>query len=206
MPYFGYYRVYKFYLSKWFYEKQDCVLVAKGLNAPRPIIGNLIPVLRAVSKNMREGTNKSHLSTLYEITAGNWTPVWLVYHPVHEAGLIISDPTIVEAMYTTKNKYFDKHPIIKELSYCLTGDSILFSETSSEWRARRKTVSPAFYKGKLLKMIEIARESVKITLNHFQGLIKESKEPKTRINLINELSDMTVRILLMCALGEDVSQ
>ena len=35
--------------------------------------------------------------------------------------LLISDPTVVEAMYTTKNKYFTKHPILKDLTLCLFG-------------------------------------------------------------------------------------
>ena len=78
----------------------------------------------------------------------------------NDCWLFISDPLIAEAMYTTKNKYFDKHPIMRNLMYVLTGDSILLSTTSTEWRARRKAISPAFYKGKLIKMVEIARQSV----------------------------------------------
>ena len=90
--------------------------------------------------------------------------------------------------------------------YVLTGESILFSETSAEWRARRKALSPAFYKGKLYKMIEIARRSVQITLNNLDSHLKESMEPRTQIDLIDEISNMNVQIMLMCAFGEDMSQ
>ena len=77
-------------------------------------------------------------------------------------------------MYTTKNKYFTKHPIIGEVLHDLTGDSILFSPTSTEWRSRRKALSPAFYKMKLIQMIEIARESMRFTLEHLKKLTRES--------------------------------
>ena len=124
----------------------------------------------------------------------------------NEPWLLISDPVIVEAMYTTKNKFFNKHPMMKNLLYPMTGDSMLFAETSAEWRNRRKTIAPAFYKGKLLKMIEIARESVRFSINHLKKLVKDSNGEKTQIDLIEEVSKMNIRILLICALGEDISE
>ena len=78
------------------------------------------------------------------------------YKPVLHANftsgssLLICDPKIVEAMYTTRNKYFSKHPLVQELCDCLLGKSILFAETSAEWKQARLTLSPAFYKGKLV--------------------------------------------------------
>ena len=88
--------------------------------------------------------------------------------------VLISDPLVVEAMYTSKNKYFNKHPIVKELTLCLTGRSILFAETSKEWKEARKTLSPAFYKGKLVKLVEIARESVRFSVNHLKSITANS--------------------------------
>ena len=90
-------------------------------------------------------------------------------------GILIADPAVVEAMYTTKNKYFNKHPIIKDLTYCLLGKSILLAETSKEWREARKTISPAFYKGKLLGMIEIARDSMKKSINRLRDIVATAK-------------------------------
>ena len=96
---------------------------------------------------------------------------------------------------------------MRTLLFCLTGDSILFSETTAEWKSRRKALSPAFYKGKLVHMVEIARESVKFTIDHLKSKMKDnSLTGKAKISLINEMSDMSVRILVMCAFGEDISQ
>ena len=116
----------------------------------------------------------------------------------------IHDPKIVEAMYTTKNKYFDKHPLIKDLAFVLTGESILFTKTTENWKTSRKAISPAFYKGKLIQMMDIAKGAMRKTHKRFEALVPEGG--KTTIDLITEFTNMTARILLMCALGEDVTE
>lgn len=40
------------------------------------------------------------------------TPCTFLMGSCDEAGLLICDVNIVEAMYTTKNKYFDKHDMV----------------------------------------------------------------------------------------------
>jgi cytochrome P450 len=75
-----------------------------------------------------------------------------------EPMVLINDVKIVEQLYTTHNEYFDKHPIIQNLTLKLTGRSILFEESTANWRLRRKGLSPAFYKGKLKGLIRIAEE------------------------------------------------
>ena len=90
------------------------------------------------------------------------------------ASLMISDPSIVEVMYTSKNKFFSKHPLVKDLADCLMGDSILFAETTPQWKEARKTLSPAFYKGKLVNLVEIARESVRFSVNHLKTITEKA--------------------------------
>ena len=84
-------------------------------------------------------------NSVVNMFAGGYKPVIICYY-TGGACVLISDPTVVEAMYTTKNKYFSKHPVVKEMTLCLLGRSILFAETSAEWKEARKTLSPAFYK------------------------------------------------------------
>jgi cytochrome P450 len=40
----------------------------------------------------------------------------------------------------------------------LTGDSILYSPSNENWSIRRKSLTAAFYKDKLIKMIEIMKK------------------------------------------------
>jgi cytochrome P450 len=69
-----------------------------------------------------------------------------------QTNIFISDPTLLNELYVTKNKFFDKHHAVYEAFKPLVGDSILFSRSDEEWAKRRKTLSAAFYKEKLLKM------------------------------------------------------
>ena len=107
-------------------------------------------------------------------------------------------------MYTTKNKYFDKHPFVKEIASCLTGNSILFTETTDDWRKSRKAISPAFYKGKLESLVDIARDAVRKTLTRFKTIA--AKGSRSQVDIMEEIGLMTSRILLMCALGVDCSE
>jgi len=95
----------------------------------------------------------------------------IIFFVTNGAGLSIQDPNVVGELYTTKNKYFDKHPLVKEVSLCLTGESILFAETTKDWKDSRKAMSPAFYKGKLENLVEIAKTAVKTTIGCFENII-----------------------------------
>jgi hypothetical protein len=52
----------------------------------------------------------------------------------HRPIILISDVEVMEELYTTKNINFDKHPYAKELTLNLTGQSILFDESTQEWK------------------------------------------------------------------------
>lgn len=84
-----------------------------------------------------------------DVLGGNSFNKTSVFFAGHDPVVFICDVKVVEALYTTKNMYFDKHPIVKNLSFRLTGNSILFDETNERQKERRKAMTPAFYKGKL---------------------------------------------------------
>ena len=117
--------------------------------------------------------------------------------------MLISDPVVVGELYTSKNKYFDKHPLIKNLLYCLTGESILLAETTQDWKDTRKALSPALYKGKLENLTELAKTAVQTTVNRFDKLMGGSN--KANIDIMEEVNTMTTRILLVCAFGVDIA-
>ena len=154
---------------------------------------------------MRNGLNNHVIDGLVNMFGDGHKPVTVCYFTGGTC-VLLADPQVVEAMYTSKNKYFDKHPIIKDLTLCLTGRSILFAETTREWKEARKTLSPAFYKGKLVGLVEITRESVRVSTEKLKSLTARSASPKAQMDLINEFNTIFVRILLTTALGEDVSE
>lgn len=105
-----------------------CALVPGHL----PVLGNVIQVIQSALKSYREGDNYFIMKHVFDSTVpeSSETKASVIFFITQGAGLAISDPAVVQELYTTKNKYFDKHPLIKDLTYCLTGESILFAETT----------------------------------------------------------------------------
>jgi cytochrome P450 len=86
----------------------------------------------------------------------------------------------------------------------LLGNSILFADTNPEWKKRRVAFAPAFYKGKLIKLFDIAKECVRTTVKRWRTI--EGGKPRTRFDFMEEMQMMSGRILLSCALGEDITE
>jgi cytochrome P450 len=84
------------------------------------------------------------------------TAVFLSFMPT----LFINDYKMVNELYITKNKYFDKHDLVRDVMKRLMGDSILLAKSTEDWAKKRKTISPAFYKEKLNKMVDITKSIV----------------------------------------------
>lgn len=114
-----------------------------------PVLGNLLQCQEAEEQAKREGTNYHLTKYILDKNYKDYCGVALAFI-TNQAYLNIHDPKIVEVMYTSKNKFFDKHPLVKDLCHVFTGESILFAETTDNWRLSRKAISPAFYKGKLV--------------------------------------------------------
>ena len=208
LTYMLYYRVYDYYKARKFYESQDGVEMCHGA---LPFLGNLFTCFKAIQLGREKGDNSFLLKQVLDYSVGQHASSgdshqsvksWVFFNT--SAALNTYDPRVVEAMYTTKNKYFNKHPLIRDVSYILTGDSILFAETNDEWRASRKALTPAFYKGKLVSMLEIAKQAIRKTVKSLKKHV-DANGPKAEIDIMEAISTMMARIMLMCALGEDIT-
>ena len=115
--------------------------------------------------------------------------------------IMLNDFKVVQDLYVTHNRFFDKDPLIRSLVGELTGKSILFSDSNESWRTRRHALAPAFYKKKLEEMIEQAKGCLVQTLDRWNNYVKAGPAP---IDLINEISLAYTRILLACAVGDNL--
>ena len=200
--YIFYWRVFDYFRAVHFYKSQGDH-VCKINWGHLPIFGNAIMIAWSAWKSWKDQDNYFIMKHAFDYGTKTMGAENMIGFITKEAGIATCDVKVVEHMYTTKNKYFDKHPLTKDLSHCLTGESILFAETSDDWRKSRKAISPAFYKGKLENLIEIAKEAVDTTLKHFKSIA--SKGPKSEVDIMEEIGMMTARILLKCAFGVDCS-
>ena len=66
----------------------------------------------------------------------------------------VSDPKVVQDMVVTKNAQIDKTGVFEGIFKNFFGSSFLFSKSDDVWKAKRKGVAHAFYKDKLLVMLD----------------------------------------------------
>ena len=77
-----------------------------------------------------------------------------------QALLVLNTPQPFTDLYVQKNKYFEKDPIGRILFKPFFGDSLAFVAGDESWSHKRKAMSSAFYKEKLIKMTEVVRDVV----------------------------------------------
>lgn len=80
----------------------------------------------------------------------------------------VCSPDVLEEIYITKNKSFDKDPGIAFVMSPLLGTSTLVSVSNEKWAHKRKAVSSAFYKSRLLQMTETVKEIMDQTIKTWE--------------------------------------
>ena len=169
--YLFYWRVIDYAYSVWFYGRQgkDVVVCTPG---HMPFFGNLFQIIWSMIKSKREGDNYHIAKHVLDYAVSGDSLATSVTFASNTGMLVICDPAVVAELYTSKNKYFDKHPLTKKTAYCLTGESILFAETTQDWKDTRKAMSPAFHKGKLENLTECAKIAMETTVKRFENILK----------------------------------
>ena len=76
--------------------------------------------------------------------------------------LIVSDPEMVQDLFTSKNAIFDKNGTVEAIFGNLLGHSFLFSKADEKWKAKRKACAHAFYKDKLVRLLETLRDKIEV--------------------------------------------
>lgn len=95
-----------------------------------PFLGHIIQILFS-----RNNENKHFFIKLMERTVGgNKFNKTSVVFAGSQPLVVLHDVKALEQLYTTHNKHFDKHPSVQMITLPLTGKSILFDETSTNWR------------------------------------------------------------------------
>ena len=122
-----------------------------------------------------------------------------MYFQGHRPRLVICDVKICEDIYTTHNACFTADTTQQNLTYGLLGGSILFSESNDNWRSRRKAMTPAFYKDRLRGLVNLAANTVKLSIKRMK--IGEGRT----FDIMDEILKTATEIIFTCAMGEDIS-
>jgi cytochrome P450 len=74
--------------------------------------------------------------------------------------LYVADPDMVQDLWVKKNSIFDKTGNFVGIFSKLFGNSFLFSKADEIWKAKRKACSHAFYKERLVHMLEVLKDKI----------------------------------------------
>ena len=108
-------------------------------------------------------------------------------------------------LYTTKVNNWDKGGLLLEVSAPLLGDSFLFSKADAVWKAKRQACSHAFYKDKLVGMVEVMKEILDKRFTLYIKEIEENEQKKHTIDISTEILDTMARNIITVAFGEDIN-
>jgi hypothetical protein len=117
IAYFFYTRVFKMYQLKRFYENQGIPCCKDVI----PILGNM-PRIEKIFKTYNRNENPWYIMMNEDFPK---QPSIVQWFTGFEPTLMICDPELLNELYVTKNKYFDKHQRMADIFRPLLGDSTL---------------------------------------------------------------------------------
>jgi cytochrome P450 len=123
------------------------------ISFPLPILGNVFSIMK--TKNSLTHYSQDPIVEWYNQMFDYKPPKIFMEFKNNEGAIVFNDPELVNDVYITKNKYFDKHPRGLDIMVRAIGTSILFSKSDELWAKKRKKLSAAFYKDKLTQMLQI---------------------------------------------------
>ena len=73
---------------------------------------------------------------------------------------MIADPDMAFEFYTAKNAIFDKTGAFEAAFSPIMKHSFLFSRADEGWKAKRKACAHAFYKNRMVQMLETLKDKI----------------------------------------------
>ena len=90
-------------------------------------------------------------------------------------------------MLVTKNATIDKTDAFEGFFKNLFGNSFLFSKTNEIWKKKRQASSHAFYKERLVHMMDVLKDTVLDEQRKWIKEIEDSPEGFTEVDLSKEV-------------------
>ena len=197
-----------------FYGTQKGVLLEPGFDAFP--LGNIKGILATVEESKRaerEGLdpivahNAWVLDQLTDSKAErshDYAKQSVIVHNWADTFIQVCDPEIVQNMYATKNAQIDKSRIIEGFFQNLFGKSFIFAVTDDKWKQKRKGLGHAFYKDKLIVLLD----SLKVYMHEAQkgwlDQIRTSSSSSVQIDMSKEILYILERFLTHVILGAKV--
>ena len=107
-----------------------------------------------------------------------------------DVSIKIADPVVVQDILVTKNALLDKTSMMEKMFWNFFKNSFLVSKTNDLWKKKRQATSHAFYKDKLVHMLDVLKERVLDTQNKWLTAIaaaESSEDGSIEIDMTKEI-------------------
>ncbi|CDW89465.1 cytochrome p450 [Stylonychia lemnae] len=181
------------YYHYWYYKRQGVQSIA----FPRPVIGTQFLFMKSCMK-LDQYSRFPHIEYWHEHFGPKLPKIFLDFRSPCGA-IIVSCPKMVNELYVTKNKYFDRHYREKQVGELVIGDSILFQKSSIQWAEKRKHISTVFYKERLQMILNTITEMCLKQVQSWKQTFANRRDISMDIN--KEILDMLMDETQVCVFG-----
>ena len=192
--YFLYQNVFKMYYTYFYFKRQGVPCVG----VPLPFLGSIYKMIKHVKYD--EFSRGPTQETVFEYFKSDTDlPPLILFFFGSNPLLLVHSEKITQDCFVKYNKHFTKNSRFKPWMYDLIGDSIIFSPSDDQWNTKRKHLSSAFYKEKLIKMIDIvATHAFEIVQNWKKEYAGTDKD----FQLFKEPNQMIMNSILASVFGK----
>ena len=166
-----------------YYKRQGVPFLTPVL----PFFGNFLSVVRVTKENPKRDYVPFGPLLDDQYGVGKNPPDIVGAMMQSQAIVVLNSARVMTDVYLTKNKYFDKDPMSQVLFGSLFGESIVLAAGDELWNRKRKVLSSAFYKEKLVKMTEQIRAIVAEKIAELERNNVAANKP---IDVIKEMGDI----------------
>ena len=109
-------------------------------------------------------------------------------------------------MFSVKNQLVDKTDLLGIMFKNFYGDSFLFSKTDDNWKAKRKATAHAFYRERMVNMLEVLKEKIGVACESWREKIDANGGKEAVIDIAYEIRKVFARNIIHIAFGEDIEE
>ena len=112
---------------------------------------------------------------------------------------------MIQDIFSTKNKIVDKTGHFQQAFEDVAPNTFVFQIGDEDYAKKRKACAHAFYKDRLMCMLEVLKEKLHNAINTWQAEIESSQNQQTVIDIAVEFEKLLCRNIVHICFGEDVS-
>ena len=206
--------IYHFIIRIWmklkFYEAQGVVMAE---NAYKPFFGCILSIIPWYQKALSGEGDQTNVQVRFIREAASTNGIYdssktkaVMMTYFSSPVLAITDPAMVQEVFTTKNRLIDKNGVTQITFEELIGHSFVFAKGDEKWQKIRKACGHAFYKDRLNHMMLVLKKKLEMWIDKRNAEIEASSDKSTVVDIAKSFEKLFCRNIVHIILGEDISE